>query len=140
MTDLDMPAPALQFDTILGDVSRQRPPMTGIQRLGGIVRGYATPGRSFTVAAAVYLLLCALAFFVVRPTTLLYFADYWEHRTIVDEIARHGFQLHDPIYGEQASSRQFTPWSLALGFVARLGHLDSDTVMAWVPCWCRCCS
>ncbi len=131
MIDLATPASPLRFDAILDEAPRSRPPMTGIRRFGRIVRDYATPSRSFAVAAAIYLLLCALAFFVVRPTTLLYFADYWEHRTIVDEIARHGLQLHDPIYGEQASSRQFTPWSLALGFAARLGHLDSNTVMAW---------
>jgi len=95
------------------------------------VRKHATPNCTFVVCAAVYLLFCALSFFVVRPTTLLYFTDYWEHRAILDAVARGGLRLADPIYGEAASSRQYTPWSLVLGYPVRLGLLGTDTAMAW---------
>lgn len=102
-----------------------------IRWLGTRVGTYATPNRTFAACAFVYLLFCALSFFVVRPSTLLYFTDYWEHRAILNEIARDGLRLTDPIYGEAASSRQYTPWSLALGYLVRFGHLDTDTAMAW---------
>jgi hypothetical protein len=92
---------------------------------------WMTPAGTFGLAAALYLLLCALAFFVARPTTFLYFTDYWEHRAIIEAVMRGGTHLLDPIYGEAAPSRQFTPWSLALGYLARLARLDVDTAMAW---------
>lgn len=117
---------ALPFNRVTAD-----PPASRLGRLAALARAHATPGRVFAGGAAIYLLLCALSFFVVRPTTLLYFTDYWEHRAILGEIVRGGIHLADPIYGEGASSRQYTPWSLALGYLARLGHLDVDTVMAW---------
>ncbi len=89
------------------------------------------PDRLFAMGAAVYLLLAVLAFLVMRPTVQLYFTDYWEHRAIINEVIRGGTHLLDPIYGEPASSRQFTPWSLALGYLARIDHLDVDAAMAW---------
>src|SRR5207248_3043435 len=95
-----------------------------------LVGKHVTPNHTFAICAGVYLLFCALAFFVVRPTTLLYFTDYWEHRAILSEVARHGLQLADPLYGEAASSRQYTPWSLGLGYLVRLGDVDADTAMA----------
>ncbi|MES2443024.1 MAG: hypothetical protein V4574_09350 [Pseudomonadota bacterium] len=125
MSHPDAPASALRFDAALPDPSASR-----LRRFAALVRQHATPGRSFAAGAGVYLLLCALSFFAVRPTTLLYFTDYWEHRAILDEVMRGGTRLLDPIYGEAASSRQYTPWSLALGTLARLGHLDADTAMA----------
>jgi len=100
------------------------------RRFSALAGRHATPNRVFAMCAGVYLLFCALSFFVVRPTTLLYFADYWEHRAILNEVARHGLRLTDPIYGEAASSRQYTPWSLGLGYLVRLGHVDVDTAMA----------
>lgn len=84
----------------------------------------------FTVGAVAYLLLTAAAFFVFRPTTLLYFADYWEHRAIIEEVIRDGTQLSDPIYRESATSRQFTPWSLGLGYLARIAHIGVDGSLA----------
>jgi hypothetical protein len=126
MTNLDIYPTTRRLNAFPADLSKWR-----VRRLGTFVRRHATPGRVFAAGAALYLLLCALSFFVVRPTTLLYFADYWEHRAIVDEIVRHGVHPLDPIYGEHASSRQYTPWSFALGYLARLGHLSSDAAMAW---------
>ena len=78
------------------------------------------------VGAAIYLLLSFLAIIVVKATTLLYFTDYWEHRAIVGEVIRHGTTLTDPIYGENATSRQFTPWSLALGLLGRWTGMNVD--------------
>lgn len=126
MTHLDIPAAVLRSNGATAD-----PPASRFRKLGERVRLHATPGRAFAAGAAVYLMLCALSFFVVRPATLLYFTDYWEHRAILDEIVRGGTRLLDPVYGESASSRQYTPWALALGYLARLGHLDVDTAMAW---------
>lgn len=97
--------------------------------MGDRFRTFATPGRVFAASAGVYLLLCALSFFVFRPTTLLYFTDYWEHRAIVAEVIRHGLRLDDPIYAEGASSRQFTPWSLLLGYLARWTGCGPDIAL-----------
>ena len=119
---------------VAGDIGARRPAahslMDRFSQLSTLAGKYATPGRTFAVCAAVYLLCCALSFFVVRPATLLYFTDYWEHRAILNEVARHGLRLADPIYGEAASSRQYTPWSLVLGYLVRLGYLDTDMAMA----------
>lgn len=49
-----------------------------------------TPRRAWWAGAGVYALLCVLAYVVVRPPTLLYITDYWEHRAIVAEVIRHG--------------------------------------------------
>ncbi len=98
--------------------------------MGASFRELAIPSRVFVAAASLYLALAALAFFIFRPTTLLYFTDYWEHRAIVAEVIRHGVQLDDPIYAERASSRQFTPWSLLLGYLARWTGSGPDAVMA----------
>ncbi|TPG56376.1 hypothetical protein EAH76_02120 [Sphingomonas glacialis] len=130
MTDIDTHVTALRCDSLLRDQSFPTPRREGGVRLRQRIRRSATPDVVFALGAAVYLLLCAFAFFVVRPTTLLYFADYWEHRAIVNEIARHGLHPLDPIYGEQASSRQYTPWSSALGYIAQLGQIGSDTALA----------
>ncbi|WP_066806795.1 hypothetical protein [Sphingomonas asaccharolytica] len=119
---------------VAGDADKRRSAhalIDRVRRLGTVVGKYATPNRTFVVCAVVYLLFCALSFFVVRPSTLLYFTDYWEHRAILNEVARHGLRLTDPIYGEAASSRQYTPWSLALGYLVRFGLLDTDAAMAW---------
>jgi hypothetical protein len=119
---------------VAGGVDGRRPAhslIDRVRRLGALAGKYATPNRTFVICAVVYLLFCALSFFVVRPSTLLYFTDYWEHRAILNEVARDGLRLTDPIYGEAASSRQYTPWSLALGYLVRLGRLDTDTAMAW---------
>jgi hypothetical protein len=99
------------------------------ERTQGAGWAIARPDAIFVFGAAVYLVLAALAFIVVRPTTLLYFADYWEHRAVISEVIRDGTALRDPIYGEAASSRQFTPWSLGLGFLARGTGLGVDTVL-----------
>ena len=90
-----------------------------------------TAGRVFAIGAAIYLLVCAVAFFIVRPTMQLYFADYWEHRAIVTEIMRAGANPFDPIYGEAATSRQYTPWSFALAALARVSGGRVDMAMAW---------
>lgn len=131
MNNLDIDGATLRFDAISVDPHRSGPTYRHFRRRGIFLRRHATPDRVFSAGAALYLLLCVLSFFVVRPATLLYFTDYWEHRAILNEIVRSGLQPLDPIYGEHASSRQFTPWSLALGYLARLGHLDSDAALAW---------
>jgi len=93
-------------------------------------RAGATPGRVFAAGAATYLLLCVASYRFVRPDTLFYFTDYWEHRAVVAEVIRHGTSLLDPVYGEAAPSRQFTPWSLALGYLSRLSGWSVDTSLA----------
>lgn len=98
--------------------------------MGKAFRDWATPRRVFAVTAISYLSLAALAFFVFRPTTQLYITDYWEHRAIVMEVIRHGIRLEDPIYAEGAGSRQFTPWSLLLGYLARWTGIGADGALA----------
>ena len=88
-----------------------------------------TPRRAWWAGAGVYALLCVLAYVVVRPPTLLYITDYWEHRAIVAEVIRHGLHPLDPIYAEGASSRQFTPWTFLLAYVARWTGWGVDTAM-----------
>ncbi len=86
-------------------------------------------GYVFWAAAALYLAMCVTAFCIVKPTTLLYFSDYWEHRAIIGEVVAHGSALQDPIYGEAATSRQFTPWSLGLGYLARITGMGPDNAL-----------
>ena len=88
------------------------------------------PTYTFLFAAALYLALCVTAFCVVKPTTFIYFADYWEHRAIIQEVIAHGTALRDPIYGEAATSRQFTPWSLGLGYLALMTGTGVDNALA----------
>lgn len=89
-------------------------------------KSFVTPERAFLGCAVIYLVLAALATCVVKLPTLLYFTDYWEHRAIIQEVIRHGPALTDPIYAEGATSRQFTPWSLLLGYLARMTGIGAD--------------
>ncbi len=88
------------------------------------------PGVAFGIICGLYMLLMLCSFGISAPPTKLYYTDYWELRANVLEVIRHGVDLSDPIYGEQAPSRQFTPWTLGLGFAARLSGLGPDAVMA----------
>lgn len=129
MSSTETHTATLRFTRMSGAVPTV--PRTSLrQGITALLRTHATPGGTFMAVAILYLLLGAVAFFVSRPTTLLYYTDYWEHRAIIAEIVRHGTHVLDPIYGEGASSRQFTPWSFAIAYLARFGRIDLDTAMA----------
>ncbi len=61
----------------------------------------------------------------------MWIGDFWEHAAVVRELATHPWHPLHPQLALDAPHAFYSPYTLALGLIARAGPWDAETVLAW---------
>ncbi len=79
-----------------------------------------------------YMLLCTLILFkvVIHASNGGWYGDFWEHSAVIAELMLHPFSPQHPQLALDVPHAFYSPYSLALAFLARMFHLAAIDVLA----------
>ena len=79
-----------------------------------------------------YILLCLLILFniTIHASNGGWYGDFWEHSAVISELMLHPFSPHHPQLALDVPHAFYSPYALALAFMARVLHLAAIDILA----------